>query len=200
MGRLRTMGRLRSMRWWPILALALAVTGCDSGLFNRRSAGPTGLLGSQNRQDPALSGNGRWLASVIEQGGKASVLLQEQPSGQMVGLRHLRGHEPQSSPSLSWNGRYVAAIVQEGPNRLAMIEDRASGNLIRLPLPGSVVPMRLSLAPDGRRVALDVIDDGRPRVQVFDLGGLLEPDQPGGLAVVGGGAGPEISGSGGSGR
>lgn len=172
------------------MALALALAGCNGGLFNRRSAAPTGLFGAQNRQDPALSGNGRLLATVIEQAGGASVVLQEQPGAQVIGLRHLRGHQPQSSPALSWNGRYVAAILQQGPNRVAMVEDRGTGNLIRLPLPGASVPIRLSLAPDGRRIALELVEAGSSRVQVFDLGGQLEPDQPGGLAVLGGGAVP----------
>jgi hypothetical protein len=78
----------------------------------------------------------------------------------------------------------------DGPSRVAMVEDRATGNLIRLPLPGSVVPIRLSLAPDGRRIALEVVEGGMPRVQLFNLGGLLEPDQPGGLTVLGGGGAP----------
>jgi hypothetical protein len=68
-----------------------------------------------------------------------------------------------------------------------VIEDRVSGRLHRLPLPGDQQPERLSLSPDGRRIALEVLRNGRSMVQVFDLGPLLEADLPGGFPVRGGG-------------
>jgi len=123
----------------------------------------------------------------VNRGGRATLLLQEQPSGRVVPLRHLQRHQPHRSPSLSWNGRYVAVLVQEGPRRLAVIEDRATGRLHRLPLPGDQQPERLSLSPDARRLALELLRGGLPRVQVFELANLLEPDMPGGLSVQGGG-------------
>ena len=164
--------------------LALALSGCGSWGWGRRSAGPSGW-GDADRQDPALSGNGRVLASVVRRDGRDTLLLQEQPSGTVLPLRHLQRLQPHRSPSLSWNGRYVAVLVQQGPERLPVIEDRASGRLHRLPLPGDLVPESLSLAPDGRRIAIALEGGGRSRVQVFDLSALLEPDLPGGLPVGG---------------
>lgn len=163
---------------------------CGSGGWGwgRRTAGAGALgLADTDREDPALSGDGRFLASVVQRGGRATLLVQQQPSGRIVPLRHLGRHQPHSSPSLSWNGRYVAVLVQQGSGRLAVIEDRATGRLHRLPLPGDQQPQRLSLSPDGRRLAMEVLRGGLPRVQVFDLGTLLEPDLPGGLPVQGGG-------------
>ncbi len=141
--------------------------------------------GNSDRQDPALSGNGRVLASVVHRDGRDTVLLQEQPSGRILPLRHLQRQQPHRSPSLSWNGRYLALLVQQGPNRVAVIEDRATGRLHRLPLPGDLSPESLSLAPDGRRIAIGFEGGGRDRVQLFDLSALLEPDLPGGLTVSG---------------
>ena len=168
---------------------ALICSGCGSWSWGRRSAGPAGLLGASNRQDPALSGDGRVLASVVERGGRDTLLLQEQPSGRELPLRHLRRFQPHRSPSLSWNGRYVAVLIQQGNRRLAVIEDRASGNLLRFPLPGDQVVERLSLAPSGRRLALEVVHNGINRVQVFYLANQLEPDLPAGV-LSGGGAPP----------
>ena len=169
-----------------MLLLGLICSGCGSGSWGRRSASPLGL-GSSNRQDPRLSGNGRLLASVVERGGRDTVVLQEQPSGRLVPMRHLQRHQPHRSPSLSWNGRYLAVLVQQGSRRLAVIEDRATGALQRLPLPGDMEPERLSLSPDGRQLAIEVLRGGRSRVQLFDLSGRLEPDLPAGLAARGGG-------------
>ena len=167
-------------------ALGMALVGCGSWSWGRRSAGPSGL-GDGHRQDPALSGNGRVLASIVERGGRATVILQEQPSGRLLPLGPLQRQQPHRSPSLSWNGRYLAVLVQQGGRRLAVIEDRATGRLQRLPLPADLEPQRLSLAPDGRRLAIEVVRSGRSVVQMFDLGSLLEADLPGGLPATGGG-------------
>ena len=40
--------------------------------------------------------------------------------------------------------------------------------------------MKLSLAPDGRQLALQVADRGQWRVEVLDLSDLLEPDRAAG--------------------
>ena len=101
------------------------------------------------------------LASVVRREGRDTLLLQEQPSGRVLPLRHLQRQQPHRSPSLSWNGRYVALLVQQGPQRRAVIEDRATGRLHRLPLPGELVPESLSLAPDGRRIAIALEGGGR---------------------------------------
>jgi len=124
---------------------------------------------------------------VVDRQGRLSLMLQRQPGGEVVPLRQLRGHEPHGSPALSWNGRYVAALVQQGSQRLPAIEDRLTGQLLRLPLPGDSTAVKLSLAPSGQRLALELLQGGQRRVQVFDLSGMLEADQPAGLLVTGGG-------------
>jgi hypothetical protein len=169
-----------------LLLISLACTGCGSWSWQRRPAAGGGW-DQADRQDPALSGNGRLLASIVDQGGRPTLLLQEQPSGRRIRLRQLGGHQPHSSPSLSWNGRYVALLIQQGSRRLAVVEDRANGRLQRLPLPGDLEPERISLAPDGQRLAMELLRNGRRQVQLFDLAGVLEPDRPGGLAASGGG-------------
>ena len=118
---------------------------------------------------------------------RESLWIQAQPSGQELPLRHLRRFQPHRSPALSWNARYVAVLIQQGSRRLAVIEDRASGSLLRLPMPADLQVERLSLAPSGRRLALEVVHHGVTRVQVFDLSNLLEPDLPPGMVSIGSG-------------
>lgn len=141
-----------------------------------------------NRTDPALSGDGRLLASLIDTDGRSQVLLQDQPSGQQRPLRHLRGQRNVQSPSLSWSGRYLAALVLQGDQRRVVVVDRLSGHLLQLPLPAGLQPERLSLSPDARRLAVQVRRDGQWQVQLFALEALLEPDLAGGLRVGDGGA------------
>jgi Tol biopolymer transport system component len=167
--------------------MPLLCAGCGGPPWlARRSAGPTVGLGPQgDRQDPALSGDGQWLASLVQRDGTPTLLLQDQSSGRPIPLPRLRGMTPHRSPSLSWNGRYLALLVQQGPRRLAVVLDRASGRLQRLPLPAGLDPERLSLAPDGRRLAIAAVGQGRPQVRLFDLSGVLEPDLPPAQAVRG---------------
>ena len=171
--------RSRLIACCAALVGALALGSC-AGFGNRQAAPASGLGPSQQRREPALSGNGRLLASIVDDSGRSSVLLQEQPSGRVIPLRHLRGHRPHSSPALSWNGRYLALLLQQGGQSVAVIEDRLSGQLHRLPAPGGAKLERLSLAPDGQTLALQVLQGGQQRVQLFDLSGVLEPDRPGG--------------------
>ena len=171
-----------------LITAAALLAGCQPLLpWGRRSAGPTGLgAAAEQRREPALSGDGRLLASLVERQGRARVLLQEQPSGRLLPLRHLGGQRPHRSPSLSWSGRYLAVIVQQGPERAVLIEDRLTGRPLRLPLPGGREPERLSLAPDGQRLAVQLWRDGRSQVELLDLSGLLERDLPAGGRQVGG--------------
>lgn len=166
--------------------MALLLAGCGPLGLRRRPAPATGLS-AENREQPALSGDGRLLASLIERGGRTTVLLQERRSGQVLPLPHLRDHQPHSSPSLSWTGRYLALLVQRGPHRQPVLQDRASGRLLPLMLPGGREPQRLSLAADGRRIAIELLDNGQRRVELFDLSGLLEPDLAPGQRQSGGG-------------
>lgn len=168
----------------------MGLGGCSGQWWGRRAAPPAGWGSDANRLQPALSGDGRYLASVQERGGRARVLLQEQPSGKVVPLRHLRRHEPHSSPSLSWNGRYIAALVQQGPARAVLVEDRLTGRPLRLRLPGDGSPVRVSLAPDAQRIAVQRVRGGQWQVEILELSGVLEPDRPGGTRAVGGGAAP----------
>ena len=169
-------------------ALAVGLSGCALMPLRRQPAAPTGL-GAESRQQPALSGDGRWLASLVERAGRTTVLLQERRSGRVVPLRHLRNRQPHSSPSLSWNGRYLALVVQQGGRRQAVIEDRATGRQIPLFLPAGQEPQQLSLAPDGQSIALELIQSGSQRLQLFSLSGMLEPDRPPGFRDSGGGPG-----------
>ena len=71
-------------------------------------------------------------------------------------------------------------ITQRGNHRLVLIEDRLSGKAHPLRLPSGRDPVRVSLAPDAGKLAIQTADQGRWRVEVIDLSRLLEPYAPGG--------------------
>lgn len=173
-----------------MLVVLLASQGCGVAGFPGRRSAPGAGLAEGNRSDPALSGDGRVLASLLERDGRDQVLLQELPSGRPLPVRHLqrRNLMPHRAPALSWNGRYLALVVREGNRSRIVVEDRLSGRLLRLQLPGDGEPERLSLAADGSRLAVQMLRRGQRQVQVFSLAGMLEPDLGGGSRVLGGGA------------
>ena len=120
---------------------------------------------------------------ISELRGRPTVLLRNE-NGSIQPVPQLRRHQPHSSPSLSWNGRYLALITQRGQRRLAIVLDRLNGRLHPLLLPGGRDPIRLSLAPDARKLALQVADQGQWRVEVLDLSEMLEPDRAAGAALT----------------
>ena len=167
-----------------LLGLVLLLQSCSLPWGIRRQPSPLGGLGlgSESRQDPALSGDGRLLASLVLRSGRSTVLLQDRRSGQGLPLPLLRGQQPHSSPSLSWNGRYLALLVWRGGRRQVVINDRATNRLLPVPLRGDQEARRLSLAPDGRHLAVELVEGGQSRVELFNLGEWLEPDPvPGSL-------------------
>ena len=149
------------------------------GCAGRTERSPGGLVG-RSQEDPALSGDGRLLAVISDRQGRPSVQLRELDGGRILALPQLNRHQPHSSPSLSWNGRYLALITQRRQRRLAVVADRLTGRLHPLPLPGGRDPVRLSLAPNGQQLALQVAERGQWRIELLDLSPLLEPDRPGG--------------------
>ena len=138
----------------------------------------------RSQEDPALSGDGRLLAVISPLRGRPTVQLRSLADGRLMPLPSLKRHQPHSSPSLSWNGRYLALITQRGQRRLAVVADRLTGRLHPLPLPGGRDPVKLSLAPDGRQLALQVADQGQWRVELLDLSSMLEADRPGGARTT----------------
>ena len=157
------------------MAALLWISGCASWTLSQRSSGPGGA-GTGDRGQPSLSGDGRLLATVLERGGGDTVILQRQPGGERLPLQQLKRHQPHASPSLSRNGRYLAVVIQRGNRRLAVIADRATGRVHQLTLPGGREPRSLSLDPSGRRIAVELVRNGRSQVELLDLSGQLEPD------------------------
>lgn len=181
-------GRARTLLLLTLTVFSLPACG-QVGL-GRHSPAPTPAGVSLQREAPALSAGGRMLASLLPRSGRPTLLLQELPSGRSLPIGPLARWTSHRSPSVSRNGRYVALLVLQGDRSLPLIWDRVGNRLHHLPLPPDLQVQRLQLAPDGRRVVIELWQDGRSALRLFDLTGLLEPDLPGGLIVQGGGPEP----------
>ena len=76
------------------------------------------------------------------------------------------------------SSRSVQGPVQWGDGTVHVGSIRGKAHPLRLP--SGRDPVQVSLAPDARKLAIQTADQGRWRVEVIDLSGLLEPDGPGG--------------------
>ena len=85
---------------------------------------------------------------------------------------------PQPRPLLELNG----LLRQSVNSRRA--PDLGQRWLVSLGERGGRDPVRVSLSPDARQLALQVADQGRWRVELLDLSDLLEPDRPAGSGLT----------------
>ncbi len=161
-----------------MLIFSVGITSCS---FNGRNLTTPTLNGS--KEDPSLSGNGQKLAYIIDKNGRPTVQLIDVQSGRLIPLRHLSRYQPHSSPSLSWNARYIAVVAQKGSRRRVIIEDRLRGRHHQLPIPLEKLPVRISLAPDASKLALQIVQNGKWRIELYDLTGKLDLDQLNGFAT-----------------
>ncbi|WP_414153395.1 TolB family protein [Prochlorococcus sp. MIT 1300] len=161
------------------IACLLGLAGCSNRVISTSSG-----LFDRSEQEPALSGDGQKMAVIVDQLGRPTVQLRDLRNGNLLDLKNLSRNQPHSSPSLSWNGRYLAVITQRGNKRVVVIQDRLTGRLHPLPLIGQRYPIRVSLAPDARQIALQVAVQGKWRIELFDLTKTLEPDEAAGLRLL----------------
>ncbi len=170
--------RLSNLEKLACLVVSIGLCSCTGKVERLQGQFPIG-----NQEDPALSANGEKLALIVDYNGKSSVQLRDIRNGKILPLRHLSRNQPHTSPSLSANARYLAVIAQRGNRRVAMIEDRLTGRSHQLRIPGERIPVRLSLAPDASRLALQIVDKGKWRIQIFDLTRRIEADKPSGSLI-----------------
>ena len=165
-----------------VLCLALMVVGCDA---SDRPTSPNTLNSSYNDEQPALSGNGRFLAFVSNRNGRRNILLYDLQQQQLLDLPRLNRRQiiADESPSLSRTGRYLVYIGSDQARPIVALYDRATQqSQILTPwyLGGVRHP---SISPDGRYVAFESISRGEWDIEVLDRGPNIELDLADGVAV-----------------
>lgn len=172
------------LRGWLVLVLSLAlvITGCDPG---DRPSSPNTLNSSYTDEQPALSGNGRFLAFVSNRNGNRDILLYDLQQQQLLDLPRLNRRQPiAESPSLSRTGRYIVYIGSDQARPIVALYDRATQHsqiLTPWYLGGVRHP---SISPDGRYVAFESISRGEWDIEVLDRGPNIELDLPDGVSTA----------------
>jgi Tol biopolymer transport system component len=177
------MSRLyRWCSWGMGLSLLGLLTACG---LSSRSLMPAILNSRYNDQQPALSGDGRWLAFISDRNGRSELLLYDLQEKQFVPLPGLNQNDTLlQNPSLSRTGRYLAYLSsQQGKPELTLY-DRATKRA-ELLAPGYRNWVRNpQISPDGRYLAFETARRGQWDIEVLDRGPTIEPDVTEGSPVA----------------
>lgn len=158
-----------------------------------RLDGPSALNSRYTDEQPALSGNGRFLAFVSNRNGSRSILLYDLKQQQVIRLPRLNRRETiAENPSLSYTGRYIAFIISDQGKPEVALYDRATqqSQVLTQWYPGWV--RHPSISPDGRYIVFESGSRGQWDIEVLDRGSNIELDIPDG-APAGSSATPNPS-------
>lgn len=175
--------KLRHLRQiWLILALSLgmavAVTGCSP---SDRLSSPNSLNSRYTESQPALSGNGRYLAFVSNRNGSRGILVYDLQQQQLISLPRLNRQETiAESPSLSRTGRYIAYIASDQGRLVVALYDRVTQQSQILTPWYRGWLRNPNISPDGRYVVFESSIRGEWDIEVLDRGPNIELDIPDG--------------------
>jgi Tol biopolymer transport system component len=164
------------------LLIATLISSCGS---NNGELLSTPLNSFYNDEQPALSGDGRWLAMVSNRNGRREILMYDLQIQRFVDLP---GLNPQraiaDSPSLSRSGRYLVYIssIQGRPD--IFIYDRAIKRSQLLTRGYRSWLRNPRISPDGRYIVFETARRGQWDVEVLDLGPNIELDLVDGNLII----------------
>jgi len=168
--------------WWINLGIGLSIAGLVAACSQVTSpTGPTILNSRYTDEQPALSGNGRFVAFVSNRDGSRKILLYDLQQRQFIDLPRLnQSNAIAETPSLSRNGRYIVYIASDqGRPEVALYDRRTRSSQVLSSGYRSWVRSP-SISPDGRYIAFESDSRGQWDIEVLDRGPNIELDIPDG--------------------
>ena len=167
--------------WSLCLSLVSLLVSCS---YNDIPIGSNSLNTRSTEEQPALSGNGRFLAFVSNRSSTQQLLLYDLEQQQLIPTPRLnRRNAIAESPSLSYSGRYIVYSTSNRGRPVVALYDRAVGqSQILTPTYNSWV-RNPSVSPDGRYVVFETTIRGQWDIEVLDRGANVELDIPNGAPV-----------------
>ena len=139
--------------------------------------GPTELDSRYNDEQPALSGDGRYVAFVSNRNGSRSILMYDLKQRQFVNLPRLNRRDAiAESPSLSYTGRYIVYVASDSARPEIELYDRATQQAQLLTAGYRGWFRNPSISPDGRYVVFESGNRGQWDIEIFDRGPGVERD------------------------
>lgn len=170
----------RHWRQWIIgLSLAISAVACSQIPI---PLGSSSLNTGYREEQPALSGNGRFLAFVSNRNGGRRVLLYDLQARSLVDLPGLnRWSAIAESPSLSYTGRYIAYIIDDRGKPTIALYDRVNQQSVPITNWYASQVKNPSISPDGRFIVFESGSHGQWDIQLIDRGANIELDIPAAL-------------------
>lgn len=173
---------LRWLGWGFSYSLLVFLTSCN--LSQTSSVGPSELNSRYNEEQPAISGNGRWLAMVSNRRGTSEILLYDLQQRRFEGITGFyAGDTIAESPSLSLTGRYLVYLVTIDGRPAIAIYDRFTQRSDLLFQGDRRWIQQPHISPDGRYVVFQSARRGQWDIEVLDRGPNIELDIPDGTPI-----------------
>ena len=171
----------KSVYWSLIFGLTSLLISCTA---DNIPMGVTSLNSRYTEEQPAISGNGRFLAFISNRSRYQQLLLYDLENQSFIPTPGLNRQSVVSeSPSLSYAGRYICYITSEQGRPVVALYDRASQNSQILTPTFRGWVRNPSISPDGRYVVFESSSRGQWDIEVLDRGPTVELDIPNGATV-----------------
>jgi len=159
--------------------------GCCVGLTACASEAPSVVSAPLNSpytdEQPALSGNGRYVALVTNRGGTRKLVLYDLRAKRFLELPSLNRNDAiAESPSLSYTGRYIVYLASDRGRPEIELYDRIDRRIQVLSGGYRGWVRNPNISPDGRYVVFETGRHGQWDVEVIDRGPYVELDRPDG--------------------
>ncbi len=175
-------GRSRLFNRFKCGSSLVLIAGLLSACEPTPVATESGELNSRwNDEQPALSGDGRYLAFVSNREGTRSLLMYDLQERRYVLLPRLNRRDAiAESPSLSYTGRYLAYIASDSARPEIELYDRATQQAQILTVGYRGWFRNPKISPDGRYIVFETGSRGQWDVELLDRGASVELDLPDG--------------------
>ncbi|HLO84698.1 MAG TPA: hypothetical protein VK203_06750 [Nostocaceae cyanobacterium] len=172
----------KSIHWSLVFGLTSLLVSCGSGNL---PIGSTSVNTRYTEEQPALSGNGRFLAFISNRNGRQQLLLYDLEARNFISTPGLsRPDTIVESPSLSYTGRFICYLISEQGRPVIALYDRATQQpQIMTPVYRGLVK-NPQISPDGRYIVFESSSRGQWDIEVLDRGPTVELDIPNGTTVT----------------
>jgi Tol biopolymer transport system component len=174
-------GLQKQICWSLSLSISCLLSSCS---YSDIPIGSTSLNSRYTEEQPALSGNGRFLAFISNRNSSQQLLLYDLEQQRLVDLPNLNRPETIiESPSLSYTGRYTTYITSDQGRPVIALYDRSTQqSQIITPIYRGWL-RNPNISPDGRYVVFETASRGQWDIEVIDRGPNIELDIANGAPV-----------------
>lgn len=176
-----TRGKKSKLFWILGAFLFSALAACSP---TDRQLASEGLNSRYTDEQPALSGNGRFLAFVTNRNGGSQIALYDLQLQRFIELPGINESDIVSeSPSLSRTARFLVYLTSEQGKPQIAFYDRAVGRSEILTKNYRSWVRNPQISPSGRYIVFESSRRGQWDIEVLDRGTDIELDIPDGVPV-----------------